>query len=308
MLAETMMYVREAPWSGLGTGVETAPTSADAIKLAGLDWSVISKPIYDADGNEIPNYRANTRSKDNSVLGIVTPRYQIVQNVEAFSFTDEILKSDKDVHYETAGSLRDGKTIWLLAKMEDRKILGDEVDPYICFTNTHDGTGSIKICMTPVRVWCQNTLNLALRTAKRSWTTKHIGNISAKLEQAKMTLGFAEQYMDELEQEATVLVDTKIENSYLEQLIDIMYPVDASTSERKLRNIQDMKDNIYMCYGAEDIKKFKDTAWGAVNAVSDFVSHIRPSRMTTTYQANNWSRIMVGHPMLDLAYQRAVAR
>lgn len=308
MLAETMLYVREAPWSGLGTGVETALTSADAIKLAGLDWNVISKPIYDADGNEIPNYRANTRSKDNSVLGIVTPRYQIVQNVEAFSFTDEILKSDKDVHYETAGSLRGGRTIWLLAKMEDRKILGDEVDPYICFTNTHDGTGSIKVCMTPIRVWCQNTLNLALRTAKRSWTTKHIGNISAKLEQAKTTLGFAEQYMDELEQEATVLVDTKIEDSYLEQLIDVMYPVDASTSERKLRNIRDMKDNIYMCYGAEDIKKFKDTAWGAVNAVSDFVSHIRPARMTTTYQANNWSKIMVGHPMLDLAYQRAFTR
>ena len=302
-LVETMMYVRQVPWHGLGTQVETAPTSADAIKLAGLDWIVEPKPIYDASGNEIPNYKANTRNSDNSVLGIVTDRYKIVQNSEAFAFTDELLKSDSSVKYETAGSLRNGKQVWLLAKMEDRKILGDEVDPYLCFTNTHDGSGSIKVCVTPVRVVCSNTLNLALEQASRSWTTKHIGDMSYKFDEARRTLGFAAEYMDALEKEADVLANTKVSNSYLEQIIDIMYPITPETSERKLRNIQQMKENIYMCYNMEDIKKFKDTAWGAVNAVSDFVSHISPSRMTTTYMANNWGKIMVGHPMLDLAYK-----
>lgn len=302
VFAETMMYVRDMPWSGLGTEVETARTSNDAIKLAGLDWQVEGKPIFNADGNPIPGYVANTRDSDNSVLGIVSERYKIVQNSDAFSFTDELLKSSTPVQYVSAGALNKGKTVWLLANLPKQTILGDEIDPYICFVNTHDGSGSIKVCMTPVRIWCKNTLNLAIKTAKRSWTTKHVGNLSYKLQEAKETLGMATEYMAELDKEAQVLVSTKIPDSYLEQLIDVLYPTNATTTERKIRNINDMKENLYRCYGADDIKKFRDTAWGAVNAVSDFVAHIRPARMTSTYQSNNWGKIMTGHPMLDAAY------
>ena len=113
---ETMFSVRQIPWHGLGTIVEEAPTSADALHLAGLDWEVVQNPVFTGDGFEIPNYKANVRNSDNSVLGIVTDRYKIVQNSEAFAFTDSIIDSG-EVLYETAGSLRNGKTIWLLARM-----------------------------------------------------------------------------------------------------------------------------------------------------------------------------------------------
>ena len=110
---ETMFYVgREKPWHGLGQSVESAPTSEDAIVAAGLDWKVEKKPIFDAQGNQIDNYFANTRDKDNSVLGVVSGRYEIVQNEEAFSFTDSLV--DAGMKYSTAGSLRNGKCIWLL--------------------------------------------------------------------------------------------------------------------------------------------------------------------------------------------------
>ena len=193
---ETMFYVRELPWHGLGKRLEEAPTSKEAIIQAGLDWEVDQRPIYDAFGKEIPRYRANTRSTDNSILGIVTDKYQVVQNAEAFEFTDSLI--DEGVTYETAGSLRDGKTIWLLAKMPQQKILDDEFDPYVCFTNTHDGTGSIKAFMTPIRVVCYNTLNLAISQAKRAWSTKHMGDMKSKLEEARETLGFANDYMEKL--------------------------------------------------------------------------------------------------------------
>ena len=118
---ETMMYVGETPWHGLGVKVIDAPTSEDAIKLAGLDWKVIQKEMYikDPNGNMImvPQMKANVRDIDGKFLGPVTDRYRIVQNNEAFTFTDELLGNG--VRYESAGSLASGKRIWLLARMEN---------------------------------------------------------------------------------------------------------------------------------------------------------------------------------------------
>ena len=223
-LVESMMYVREVPWHGLGTKVNEAPTSKEAIKLAGLDWNVNPTVIYDANGKEISGYKANMRDSDQSILGIVSDRYQIVQNSEAFEFTDSLL--DEGVVYETAGSLRDGKQIWLLARMPSTTILGDDVDPYLCFTNTFDGSGAIKVCMTPVRVVCNNTLNLALETTKRSWSTRHIGDLAGKLHQAKETLGLAQEYMKKLDEDADRLANTKLSDAEIESIVSFIFPID----------------------------------------------------------------------------------
>lgn len=100
---ETMFYTREKPWHGLGTEVQEAPTSADALRLAGLDWRVDSRKIQVCGGAKIENYKANVRSSDGAILGVVTDRYRIVQNEEAFAFTDSLI--GEGVTYETAGSL-----------------------------------------------------------------------------------------------------------------------------------------------------------------------------------------------------------
>lgn len=97
---ETMFYTREKPWHGLGTGIAEAPNSADALRLAGLDWEVMQKPIYTDVGEEIPGYKANIRDTDRRVLGVVTDRYKIIQNREAFAFTDALMGNG--VRYETA--------------------------------------------------------------------------------------------------------------------------------------------------------------------------------------------------------------
>lgn len=142
----------------------------------------------------IPGYKANVRSSDNKVLGVVSDKYRIVQNADAFAFTDALIGGD--VHYETAGSLLDGKKIWLLAKLPDSEICGDKTEPYVCFSNTHDGSGAVRVCMTPVRVVCNNTLNLALNTAQRAWSVRHVGDISTKLVEAQQCLEMAGKYMD----------------------------------------------------------------------------------------------------------------
>lgn len=302
---ESMFFVRELPWHGLGTKVDEAPTSKDAIIYAGLDWNVDQRPIFDAFGKEIPKYKANTRDKDNKVLGIVTDKYQIVQNADAFEFTDSLL--DEGITYETAGSLKGGKTIWLLAKMPEQKILDDKFDPYVCFTNTHDGTGSIKVCMTPIRVVCNNTLNVALSTAKRMWSTKHMGDMQSKLEEAKVTLGLANNYMEALSEEAERLSAMKISDDELEAIFDAMFPIKDGDSNRKAENIKNLKANLFKCYGMPDISQYRGTVWGVINAATDLAAHVAPARMTQTYQENNWGKIMTGHPFVDALYSKLAA-
>lgn len=298
-LVETMYSVREVPWHGLGTVIENAPNSHDAIELAGLNWQVNGNPIFDANGNEIKGYKANTRDSDNSVLGVVSDRYQIVQNAEAFEFTDHLIDAD-EITYETAGSLRNGKQIWLLGKMPETKILGDDVDPYICFTNTFDGSGAIKVCLTPIRVVCNNTLNLALSRASRSWSTKHMGDMAGKLMEAKETLMLANNYMSMLDIEADKYANTAISDDEIQKVISEIFPVDVNNdSQRRINNVQQLTDTFYTCYYMPDIAQYKNTQWGVINAMADMVGHMAPARNTATYQENNWGRIMNGHPFFD---------
>ena len=176
---ETMFSVRERPWHGLGTIVEEAPDSETALKLAGLDWMVEQRQLYTEFGKNVPGYKVNIRDKDEQILGIVTDRYKVVQNTEAFAFTDNLL--GEGVKYETAGSLQGGKRVWILARLPREYIMsGERITPYLVFSNTHDGSGAVKVAITPVRVVCNNTLNLALSTANRCFSMVHTGDIKGK--------------------------------------------------------------------------------------------------------------------------------
>ena len=310
---ETMVYVREVPWHKLGIKVEEAPTSEEALRLAGLDWTVRQTPVYmehklqTLDGVEksnyieVPNCKVNVRSTDNAVLGVVTDRYKIVQNVEAFEFTDAIVGETEDgvVKYETAGSLCGGKRIWLLARMPVRKVLDDEVEPYMFFSNSHDGTGAIKVGMTPVRIVCANTLSLALKTAKRQWSTKHVGDMQSKLEEAKLCLQLADKYMTNLDIEADRLANAKLYEEQISEILDEMFPVDDKATERKKNNILQFKNQFWTAYSMPDIQQFEDSAWKAVNAMSDVVTHAAPQRASATYNENRWGKLMDGHPIMD---------
>ncbi len=277
-MIETMFSVREKPWHGLGTIVMEAPASAEALKLAGLGWKVVQEPVYTDNRELIKGYKANVRSSDRRVLGVVSDRYKVVQNTDAFSFTDELL--GKGVKYETAGSLQEGKKVWLLARLpKEYVIAGERISSYLVFSNTHDGSGSVKVAVTPVRVVCNNTLNLALETAKRSFSMIHTGNIHDKIQEAKDTLFMAENYMDNLgmEKEPTPIQSKNI---------------------LKLR--RDMEQRYYE---APDLQKVGNNAYRFINAVSDFATHSRPLRMTANYKENVFARTIDENPLIDKAYQ-----
>lgn len=301
---DSMFYVREVPWHGMGTRVEEALSSKDAIKIAGLDWTVNPLPMFLNIGGkmiEVPNAVANTRSSDNRVLGVVTDRYKIVQNVDAFEFTDNILGSD--VRYETAGSLFDGQKVWLLARMPDSIVVGDKYENYLFFTNTHDGKGSIRVGISPVRVVCNNTLNLAISSASRSWTTKHMGDMTSKLSEARRTLELAADYQVAFNKEAEIMAGEKITMEEFEVFVKNIIPIEDSASDRQKKNSIDAQNELFSrYYYAPDLENFRGTKWGAMQAVSDFVTHTTPKRVTDTYQEHMFNKVLNGHTMMDKAY------
>lgn len=300
---ETMFYTRTKPWHGLGTMVEKAPTSEAALELAGLDWQVVQKKLVTDGGIEVPGFKANLRETDNQVLGVVSDRYKVVQNADAFSFTDALL--GEGVTYETAGSLQNGRRTWILAKLPTRYIIsGDEITPYLVFMNSHDGSGSIKAAMTPIRVVCQNTLNLALSTAKRCWSTNHVGDIKGKMEDARYTLLYADQYMAELGRTIAQMNQQKLSDRQVMEYIDSLFPILPNPSGQQVKNMLRMKEDMKARYfDAPDLQHVGKNAYRFINAVSDFATHAKPLRERSGYRENLFARTVDGNAMIDRAYE-----
>jgi phage/plasmid-like protein (TIGR03299 family) len=299
---ETMFSVREKPWHGLGTIVADAPKSEEALRLAGLDWKVEQMPIYTPHG-KVDGYKANVRSTDRQVLGVVTDRYKVIQNTEAFAFTDELLGAG--VRYETAGSLQGGKKIWLLARMPREFIIaGERISPYLVFSNTHDGSGAVRVAVTPIRVVCNNTLNLALNTAARSFSMVHTGDIRGKISEAKQTLFMADKYMENLGREFEKLRKQKITDQQVKEYIEILLPLEKDASLTTAKNTKRLREDLATrYYDAPDLKNVGNNAYRFINAVSDFATHASPIRRTRNYNENLFMRTYEGNPMIDKAYQ-----
>lgn len=304
---ETMFYTREKPWHGLGVRVEEAPASADALRMAGLDWKVLQESIYTNAGDKISGYKANVRSTDRKVLGVVTDRYKVIQNSEAFAFTDELLGSG--VRYETAGSLADGKKVWLLARLPREYIIGGErISPYLVFSNTHDGSGAVRVAVTPIRVVCNNTLNLALDSAKRSWSMIHTGDIKGKIQEAKDTLFMAEEYMDNLGKEFERLRKIQMSDEQVKDFIELLLPLEKNATLTQLRNIKKLREDMASRYfEAPDLQHVGNNGYRFINAVSDFATHANPLRRTANYSENLFARTVEGNPLIDRAYQMVCA-
>ena len=300
---ETMFYTREKPWHGLGTMVAEAPNSKDALRLAGLNWKVLQKPVYTENEELVQGYKANVRDTDRKVLGVVTDRYKVIQNEEAFAFTDTLL--GEGVRYETAGSLQEGRRVWMLARLPREFIIGGErISPYMVFSNTHDGSGAVKTALTPIRVVCNNTLNLALRTAKRSWSMIHTGDISGKIEEAKNTLLLADEYMTALGQEFENLRKIKLSEKQVLDYIKILLPMEENYSLLQKRGVEKLRADMKMRYfDAPDLKDVGNNGYRFVNSVSDFATHSTPRRKTANYKENIFARTADGNPMIDRAYQ-----
>ncbi len=298
---------RSAPWSGLGTSISDAANSEVALRESGLDWTVLQSSVYTEAGALIPGVKANIRNTDLTVLGIVSDKYQVLQNEDAYRFTDDLI--GEGVTYETAGSFQSGRRSWILAKLPQRYFMvGDEVSPYLMFMNSHDGSCSVKVVMTPIRVACQNTLNLALKRASRIWSTRHTESVLSRMDEARTTLFKAERYMFELNSEIEKLCHISLTDSEAIRLIDELFPYSMDMTAMQRKNSLKMRNDMRMRYfEAPDLNDVGKNAYRFINAVSDFATHAEPLRKTKNYRENLLLSTAEGNPLIDRAYEMMLA-
>ena len=300
---EQIFKLRKPTWKGLGVNVADARSSQEVLAMSGLDWNVYQQNMTADNGVPILGYKANIRDIDDQLLGVVTDKYQVVQNEEAFAFTDKLL--GHGVRYETAGMLQDGRKTWILARLPQRyQMMGDWIDPYLVFYNSHDGSGSIKVALTPIRVTCQNTLNLALQKANRVWSTKHTGEIHSRMDDARETLFRAEEYMDELNNEMYRLADISFTDKEVDKFIHELIPLPKNASAQQEKNTERLWNDLKVRYHkAPDLKHLVGNGYKLINAVSDFATHAEPLRKTDSYQENLFAKTLDGNPLIDKAHR-----
>ena len=301
---KTINYAERRPvWSGLGTDISRCSNISEALFVSGLDFTVRQENIQTSEACPIPldGFRANIKD-DGTPLGIVSTKYKVVQNADAFAFLDSLV--EEGMKFERAGGLQNGRKVFVLARMPDKYIIsGEHISPYIVFINSHDGTGSIKILMTPVRMICLNMLNLALRNAVRSWSAVHSGNVSYKLEDAKNTLLYADRYMQELGVTIEELKQQPVSDAKVLELVDVLLPTNDSMSDTQRKNVGlQRKDLLERYFHAPDLAPLNRTAYRFINAVSDHATHADPIRRRENYNEALFNRSVEGNALVDRAY------
>lgn len=299
---------RKALWKGIGTEISNVVSSEEALQMAGLDWNVVQKNLFTAEGEKIFGYKANVREDDKSTLAIVSDKYSVIQNKDAFEFCNLLFK--EGLRFETMGSFRNGRSIFMVMRLPQEYFFsGEQITPYVVVVNSHDTTSSLRIFICPLRISCSNMLPLAIKTAKRSWSTIHAGSLEDKFEAAKETLRLAENYMSGLGKEFHELQCKKLPSDKVIEIVDELVPMPENASEQQKKNAMRIREDILHRYNhAPDLCALPHNAYRFVNSVSDHLCHSRPIRETKEYQANLFQKLALEtHPMLDKAYRLAMA-
>jgi len=276
-----MMYAGQVPWHGLGTPVSTEVTASEGIELAGLGWRIALQPVFVGAGlvqSPISGVKATVRDTDQRALGVVGERYSPVQNEEAFSFFDAVV-GDGHAIYHTAGSLDGGRRVWILAKLPGEIVLGqdDLTEKYLLLMNSHDGSTALRMLFTPVRVVCQNTLNLALRRAASDGIAiRHTASATTRIDEARRALGLARSYYDDFAAEAVRLVESPFTDAQMLSLAERLFPAEQDEISTRTKNHRELVVNLFEW--GKGHAQFRGTAWAALNAVAEFADHHRSVR------------------------------
>jgi phage/plasmid-like protein (TIGR03299 family) len=294
-----LMYAGEPPWHGLGTRVSGLATSAQAIKVARLDWEVDKLPPPP----EIPTtppaaaaWRVVRRDPgsqfDGAVLGRVPEDFTPLQNREAFAFFDSIVGEDEAV-YETAGALGRGEKVWMLARMAGEiRVAGDDVvEPYLLLSNSHDGSGGVQLRFTPVRVVCWNTLTMALHMS-RGIEVSHTPDLRARLEQAAASLGLIKRGLADLgmtfQQMARLPLTSRTLHGYLSSVFPYPPGRGQVVDETRTRDLRADASRLFETGKGNTAPRVRGTLWAAYNAVTELVDHHRNNPSNDDGLRNIW--------------------
>lgn len=289
--------VKEKAWHGLGKIVDQYPTSQEALQFAGLDYQVVKQDLYttsyNSDGQamdftkRVKTHFATIRPDTGDVLGVVGKDYEIVQNIDAFSFFDSIVGGD-GIMYETAGALGNGEKVFITAKLPGyiRVADNDMVEKYLFLTTSHDGYGSITAAFTPIRIVCNNTLNAALRNHSHAIKIRHTANAKERLEQAHKLMGISNNMAGELETIFNKWSRTYITDRQVKKLVQSALIPKKEILEKMLAGSEDEVSTYYknICEAAyaytmsnetQLMTTTKGTLFGAYNGITGYYQNVR---------------------------------
>lgn len=287
---ESMFFVGETPWHGLGQRVDSEITTGEAIKKAGLDWSVRTEPVYckldrgivGLDGQPI---RQETKApaqavvRDNgTVLGVVGERYHPLQNTDAFGFFDKFIEAG-EVNLETAGSLQDGRKIWVLARVKDgdRPVIGDDiVRSYIMLSNSHDGTTAVRVGFTPVRIVCANTLAAAHNSSNSALIrVKHTASVKFNLDLIRDTMNTARRSFEANADQYAMLARKEISQKDVLAYIQKVFDVEGKSPDEISPRMRNQIDKVlYLAEYGRGQRELKGmTLWKLYNGMTEFLTH-----------------------------------
>lgn len=286
-----MFYVGETPWHGLGVKLNQPPTVEEAIITAGLDWSVNLRPIYcqpSEDGFEQLKWNATVRSDNHKVLGVVGPTYKPLQNKEAFTWFNPFVESGM-VTLETAGSLREGKRVWILAKVAGDPIevvKGDTVERFVLLSNGHDGTMAIRCGFTPIRTVCANTLATAHGDkASKLLRVRHTDKAKSTLEIIRDTMKVVNAEFEATAEQFKTLAKRQVNATDLKEYVRLVFkpqviqtieeaniPVSDKEKDGRADKLLNKIIPLFETGRGNDLPGVAGTLWGAYNSVSEFVT------------------------------------
>lgn len=294
-----LVLVKKPAWHGLGTVVEHAPTPAEALQIAGLDWNVEQWPLTALQNDvsiDAATHVANIRADTRSLLGVVGVGYAPVQNAELAAFCAALGEArgegEGGVRVESAGSIRGGKRVWFLVRGESIWVNPkDEVKPYLLVANGHDGSLSVTFQPTTIRVVCRNTLHASLAEGERQGTLvryRHEGRIADKLSEAKRALGLLQNASDRFARQARVLDARSMGRDELQRFWMKVYTASIDeipqnpTSTAETRRVEQCKRVLGQWATSFDQElqamRTSATAWTALNAVTNWLDHHRVVR------------------------------
>lgn len=297
---DTMMYVGETPWHGLGTKYDNPPkTSAEIIGGAQLGWTVNSAPMKTDLHGEIDSYHAIYREDNNEVLGVVKQLYpKLVQNSDTFNMFDRLIGDSLDV--ETAASLGRGETIFGCFKFKGgHKLLDDDVEHYFVVMNDHlKVDGKVTVLNTPVRVVCQNTLSEAVNKANYKLRIPVTSDQNVNITLADKLFDSMDNAMRQLQKQAEEMCSQKITRDHVEKLLDELFPYiqveGESTYSKANQNMEVLRDTfISQCMGADNLANYRGTAYQVFNALTDFDTHYY-SNFEKSYDLNYRMQMLPG--------------
>lgn len=317
---ESMFFVHETPWHRLGTRLEAPPTTREAIVAAGLDWEIGMKPLVTADGEPV-THRATYRKSDGAILGVVGPAWVPLQNTEAFSFFDPFLAAG-EAALETAGSLREGKRVWVLAKMNRAPSVivpkaDDVVEKFILLSNSHDGSLAVRVGFTPIRVVCANTLSMAMGdTASKLIRVRHQKNMERTLAAVRDVMNTANGAFEATAEQYRRLARTSIVADDLKRYVQLVFspnkarviverPANDTGDETEKSRMFDTIAKLFENGRGNTLVGVRGTLWAAYNAVTEYVSHERGKSDETRLNALFNDGAQLNQRALDVALAMA---